>query len=82
MVEYIDKDIAIKGLLLGHDIDGADFIESLPAVDAVEVVRCADCKHWDGPDDGYTHSCDVDAWVRPGWWFCPAGQRREDGTDA
>lgn len=54
-------------------------VEESPTIDAVPVVRCADCKHWYGPDDGYDHSCDVDALLRPGRWFCPAGQRREDG---
>ena len=61
--------------------DGAAVVEleDHSHADVVEVVRCADCKHWYGPDDGYDHSCDVDALLRPGWWFCPAGQRREDG---
>lgn len=24
-----------------------DFINGMPSSDAIEVVRCADCKHWD-----------------------------------
>ena len=41
----------------------ADYIDDAPAVDAVEVVRCRECKEWkhglckllcaDTPDDGY-----------------------------
>ena len=43
MAEYIDKTIAVKGLRTAHDLDGADFVANIPAVDAVEVVRCREC---------------------------------------
>jgi hypothetical protein len=54
------------------------FLVQQPRVDAVEVVRCKDCKHWvqtddvgycDNPDglDNYAHSYD----------FCSYGERRE-----
>jgi len=41
------------------------------------IVMCKYCKHWFGPDDGKVHSCDVDALLRPGWWFCAAGEWRD-----
>ena len=31
------------------------FIDAAPTVDAVEVVRCNDCKYWQDNNDGYPH---------------------------
>lgn len=46
-------------------------------VDAVEIVRCKDCKHWYGThDDGMEHSCDIDAILRPGNHFCSYGEEK------
>lgn len=71
----------------------AMWIDEAPTVDAVEVVRCKDCKHrgeegecpmywvkeieWD--DDGYTE-CDYvphDYTVDDG--FCDRGERKDNG---
>lgn len=46
-------------------------IEKLPAVDAVEVVRCKDCVRWDA------HECECNAWY--GFRendFCSYGERK------
>ena len=56
------------------------YIEQLPSVDAVEVVRCKDCKHFDGEccgryaDEtlGYVHSTQLN-------FFCAVGERKTDG---
>ena len=63
--------------------DAADVrkeIEIAPTVDAVELVRCKDCKHYN------TASCsDGCGWceeMNAGWSdndFCSYGERREDG---
>lgn len=49
-----------------------DAIQDMPTVDAVEVVRCKDCKHWH-PSDYCTE--------RDGLWyendFCAYGERGE-----
>lgn len=48
-------------------------IDEAPTIDAVPVVRCCDCKHWDGVD-----TCDViDA---PVWDddFCSLAEREEE----
>lgn len=57
-------------------------IADTPTVDAVEVVRCKDCKHWDGhfcevhsewPDEyntGYLDYTEADD-------FCSYGERKE-----
>lgn len=63
---------------------GPELIGSaIPAVDAVEVVRCADCKYyhteWDGTQEHYEDDywCQ---WVEPNEDdYCSLGQRREDG---
>jgi len=44
-----------------------------PTVDAVEVVRCKDCKYYDGE----YHYCDNDVWAIPNG-YCHHGERRED----
>ena len=56
---------------------------SIPAVDAVEVVRCADCKYyhteWDGTQEHYEDDywCQ---WVEPNEEdYCSLGKRRWDG---
>lgn len=39
MAEYIDKDIAVKGLRMAHDLEGADFVANIPAADVRENVK-------------------------------------------
>ena len=48
-------------------------VENAPTVDAVEVVRCKDCKYYDG---GY-RCCATDIWTNPNG-YCHYGERRED----
>lgn len=54
-------------------------VDNVPTVDAVEVVRCKDCKHTKhcGPgkamcQNGKIHELD---------WYCADGERRKDKTD-
>jgi hypothetical protein len=58
-------------------MDGAwhvlEEMDESPTVDAMPVVRCKDCKHWFGPNDGSQHSCDLDALMRSSDWFCAGG---------
>jgi len=50
-------------------------------IDAVPVVRCKDCVHW---DEGHTEECTNSDSVcfRNGWckpdWFCADGERKDD----
>lgn len=48
-------------------------------VDAVEVVRCKDCKHWKSDDDiGHCENPDgLDNYARPDD-FCSYGERRAE----
>lgn len=67
-------------------LTGMDFVMMLkdqPAVDAVPVVRCKNCKYWDADwkpnnvQDG-VHFCPMVSLVRRGDWFCADGERRDD----
>ena len=51
-------------------------IVNAPTVDAVEVVRCKDCKWWDGMDY-CTNVNGANGLVFNGEWFCASGERRE-----
>lgn len=61
--------------------------EDIPTVDAVEVVRCKDCKYWVRDGSGYCDdesSCrnpdGLDNIARPDD-FCSYGERKEDGKE-
>ena len=60
-----------------------DMIENAPAVDAVPVVRCKNCKYWEADwkpnnvQDG-VHFCPMVSLVRRGDWFCADGKRRSE----
>lgn len=51
-------------------------IEEIPAVDAVEVVRCRECIRWQGKDDGNAAPCSWDWYNKDPDWYCPRGKRR------
>ena len=53
-------------------------LEKSPTVDAVEVVRCWDCKWWHEDDDvGHCDNPDgLDNYAKP-TDFCPYGDRKE-----
>ena len=77
------------------EMDGLDvvrYLETLPTVDAVEVVRCKDCKHWctverepnygscSKLEDRYKEDCEssFDETTRFDD-FCSYGERRTNG---
>jgi hypothetical protein len=57
--------------------------ETAPTIDAVEIVRCKDCKHW------YQHRrtplgscyCECLGVYRPAHFYCAYGRRREDDSE-
>lgn len=57
-----------------------DVVEDAPTVDAVEVVRCKDCKHYRpyaGVADGYCHMAE---WYKRYQYendFCSRGERKD-----
>ena len=62
-------------------------IKNIPFVDAVEVVRCKDCKHWvrNGNESyGYAMFCVADCslggqGIKKPDDFCSYGERKTDG---
>ena len=62
--------------------DFADMISNAPTVDAVEVVRCRECKFgdWDSePNDAMVCMRTKDGFWRSGNDFCSFGERKDDG---
>jgi hypothetical protein len=65
-----------------------DRIEAAPTVDAVEVVRCRDCKYWVTDVSGCTEfvrRCELASYMIGAAGFCLYGERRENeqtGRDA
>ena len=54
-------------------------IEHAPTIDAIEVVRCKDCKYAD-PDEGNVHwmVCKINKAPTFDDFFCGDGKRREE----
>ena len=95
LIDWLTKHTGFRGNCENcTDIDCLDCIvencvKNFPTVDAVEVVRCKDCKHWDeyrigsleGPGTG--DGCclaDPNNWIdhRMADDFCSYGERRTD----
>ena len=75
-VVLVDGEVKGVGLILAETVDKA------PAVDAVEVVRCRECKHCDQENHHCDHHMGTAAPLRrkPDD-FCSYGERK-DGADA
>lgn len=60
-------------------------IKNAPTVDAVEVVRCKDCKNWDTTwQNDYApnyHYCPMIDGTRRNDFYCADAERRTDETD-
>lgn len=58
------------------------WLDDIPAVDAVEVVRCRECWRWGKPQvAGEEAMCKyIGSFTEPDF-FCKDGQRREDGEN-
>lgn len=56
-------------------------VQSCPTVDAVEVVRCKDCKKWLKCEPSGTNCrvCADTTKIRLPYDFCSYGERRSDG---
>ena len=55
-------------------------VKIAPAVDAVEVVRCKDCKHGDIDDPVFPcqYYCHMGHMWNDAYHFCADGERRDD----
>ena len=70
---------AARKAILDADPRLAYCIDSIQGVDAVEVVRCKDCKHWDEIKHGYGWCCldKTQHKYAKEEEFCSFGERRE-----
>ena len=68
-----------------YDVVQVETLEALPSVDAVEIVRCKDCKHRCF-DNRFGFMCELDTGdpyemgrnAYAGDWFCADGERKDD----
>ena len=74
------EEVTGEGIVYVQDIDEA------PTVDAVEVVRCKDCKHFDNSEG--IQWCKINSKFYPGGFdwhsfpedgFCSYGERKDNG---
>ena len=63
-----------KGVI--HMVVPISEIDKLPAIDAVEVVRCRDCAV---PHNKYTGCPELNGLVTPPDFYCPFGERKDGG---
>lgn len=59
MVEYIEREAAIKGICYGctpqlcsNDCGMVARVKDIPAADVRCVVTCSECKHWNRNEEG------------------------------
>jgi hypothetical protein len=53
-------------------------LDMAPAVDAVPVVRCRDCKWWNGSTLGAAHRCAALHIATTGDFYCAAAERKSN----
>lgn len=56
-----------------------NMLDEMPTVDAVEVVRCKDCRWLE--NDGYHTRCRITGLSVEAEDYCNRGERRKDGTN-
>ena len=72
------NDYAMFRCQLGGLVDVVEFLNDMPTVDAVEVVRCKDCAV---PHNKYTGCPMLNGLVTPPDFYCPFGERKEDVSE-
>lgn len=78
MDEYIKREAAIEAVkhAWAKGLEPSQYLEIIPAVDAVPVVRCWKCKYHEDTDvTGFKHCCLIDKTVRYND-FCSYGKRK------
>lgn len=57
----------------------AQTIRNAPTIDAIEIVRCKDCKYWEKQKDSAKGCCLLSGNYPTGGWYCADGKRRDEG---
>ena len=74
------NDYKIFRCQLGGLVDVVVFLNDMPTLDAVEVVRCKDCKHWHKDTVFCGYMPYGEASERVNWYaddFCSYGERKD-----
>lgn len=53
-------------------------VNHAPTVDAVQVIRCKDCKHYEMASNEANGLCEVNEYPYVPWDFCSMGERKEE----
>lgn len=86
-MRLIDADALMETLERGDWVHITDYniaiyaVKDAPTVDAVTVVRCRDCK-WRDDQKGATEWMPCRALITPNDFYCPSGERKENGNEA
>ena len=85
-MRLIDADVLQKEYQKEHG-KRLVLIDVAPTIDAVEVIRCKDCKHYREYDSEYVENavvvqCMADRYpiseTIPDGWFCAGAERKDD----
>ena len=77
--EYIPRDAALKAIYTSTA--PALEVKAMPAADVVEVVRCANCKHWKQRDNREYGLCAKHRGVWLNSDYCSKGERKSGGQN-
>ena len=82
LMEELDNIVYTRKATDRHTLQIVSAIRNAPTVDAVEVVRCKDCKYWDCYGEGESHKGDclelkLDTCIYEDD-YCSYGERKEE----
>lgn len=86
-MRLIDADVANRWMERNGAYIDTEILKAIPTVDAVEIVRCKDCVHWDddpdtyGSDYGPKGKCMKSFETMCADDFCSYGERKDGDTD-
>ena len=69
---------------LGGLVDVVEFLDDMPTVDAVEAVRCKDCKYYEIDKPKVLENCERNGYIIPMKPddFCSYGERKDGDGNA
>lgn len=81
-MRLIDADALKQNEDIYLNLAARNAVDDAPTVDAVKVVRCADCRHHGESNetlmDGKYKRCAVNGAWHTGSWYCASGERKEE----
>ena len=58
--------------------DAMNIVDELPAVDAAPIIRCVNCKWWNGSTLGAAHRCAALHIATTGEFYCAVAERKSN----